>query len=141
MSPAGARDTAGLLLDLLEICKRRELGFRAAAEGVEDPPLRRLLESYAEQRAGFAGELSRELSGLGAEMEAPVRGWSREAGGLSAGDESAIIAECARDEDTAMRAYRRALGSTGAVVERQYRRMWDARHHLRLLVEARAGAA
>jgi len=40
-----------------------------------------------------------------------------------------------------MRAYRRALGSAGAVVERQYRQMRDARHHLRSLDEARAGAA
>ena len=135
MSPA-------LLLGLVDTCERREHGFRVAAEGVGDPPLRRLLESYAEQRAAFARELRRELSRLGAAAAGPETApHGRVAGPVPTGDEAAIIAECARDEDAAINAYREALGSAGEVVERQYQQLREAYDHLRLLEESRAGAA
>jgi uncharacterized protein (TIGR02284 family) len=138
MSPA-------LLLELVDTCERRELGFRAAAEGVGDPPLRRLLESYAEQRAAFARELRRELSRLGAVAAAGGRQETARAtqtsGAVPTGDEAAIIAECARDEEAAIRAYREALESAGEVVERQYQQLREAYDHLRLLEESRASAA
>ena len=136
--------SAALLLELVETCERREHGFRVAAEGVEDPPLRRLLESYAEQRASFARELRRELSRLGAAAAGRVPATPPDAsiaGAVPPGDEAAIIAECARDEDAAIRAYREALGSAGEVVERQYQQLQEAYDHLRLLEESRASAA
>jgi len=136
MSPA-------LLLELVDTCERREHGFRVAAEGVGDPPLRRLLESYAEQRAAFARELRCELSRLGAAAgghpeTAPV---TQTSGAVPTGDEAAIIAKCARDEDAAINAYREALGSADEVVERQYQQLREAYDHLRLLEESRASAA
>jgi uncharacterized protein (TIGR02284 family) len=136
MSPA-------LLLELVETCERRENGFRVAAEGVGDPPLRRLLESYAEQRAAFARELKRELSRLGAGVARRLDTASpgRVADAVPLGDEAAIIAECARDEDAAIRAYREALGSADEVVERQYQQLQDAYDHLHSLEESRASAA
>jgi uncharacterized protein (TIGR02284 family) len=133
-----------VLLELVDTCDRREHGFRVAAEGIADPPLRRLLESYAEQRAAFARELRRELSRLGAAAAgghpetAPA---TQTPGAGPTGDEAAIIAECARDEDAAIRAYREALGAVGEVVERQFQQLQEAYDHLRSLEQSRASAA
>ena len=62
MTATGARDASTLLNGLIEICKDGEEGFRTAATGIHDSTLRRLLESYAHQRAGFAQELQAEVA-------------------------------------------------------------------------------
>ena len=49
--------TPATLFALVEACRDGERGFHAAAAGIEDPLLRQLCETYADQRAGFSREL------------------------------------------------------------------------------------
>ncbi len=153
MTAAEGRDAAAVLNGLIETCKDGDQGFRTAAEGVQDPTLRRLFESYAEQRAGFARELEREVGRLGDEPAesghvagALHRGWMKIREAVSGNDEAAILAECERGEDAAVRAYREAVdrglpGSAGATVEQQYLQVNDAHDHVRALERAHAGRA
>lgn len=147
MKPAGTPEGTAALLSLVEACRHGELGFHAAAASMEDPLLRQLCESYADQRAGFRLELGRELARLGlptaaADLEVdPTRNASPLSG---APDESAALAELARREASAEATYREALdrgipGPTTEIVERQHLQVQDALKHLAQLEQALAG--
>ncbi len=140
-----------VLNGLIEICKDGEQGFRAAADGTADATLRRLLESYAQQRAEFASELQVEVARLGG-----VPATSDDAGGalhrggikiretVSGNDDAAILAECERGEDAAVVAYREAVDQKipddlRTVIERQYLLVKDAHDHVRMLERSHAG--
>jgi uncharacterized protein (TIGR02284 family) len=63
--------------------------------------------------------------------------------GLTGHDEAAIIAECERGEDVAVRAYKKALDSDlpndlRVMVERQFVEVKDAHDHLRSLERSHA---
>jgi uncharacterized protein (TIGR02284 family) len=138
-------DTASTLNELVQTCKDGENGFRAAAESVPDSNLRHLLESYAQQRAEFAAELQLEVRRLsedpasgGHAAAALHRTWMDIKAGLTGHDEAAIIAECERGEDVAVRAYKKALDSDlpndlRVMVERQFVEVKDAHDHIRSL--------
>jgi uncharacterized protein (TIGR02284 family) len=138
-------DTASTLNELVQTCKDGENGFRAAAEHVPDSNLRHLLESYAQQRAEFAAELQLEVRRLaedpaesGHATAALHRTWMDIKTGLTGRDEAAIIAECERGEDAAVRVYRKALDSNlpsdlRGIVERQFVEVKDAHDHIRSL--------
>ena len=137
--------TVSTLNDLIKACKDGENGFRAAAEIVSDSNLRHLFESYAQQRAEFAAELQREVRRLAddpAESEhasaALHRGWMDVKATLTGRDEAAIIAECERGEDAAVKAFRKGLDSDlpsgiRVLVERQFLEIKDAHDHIRSL--------
>jgi uncharacterized protein (TIGR02284 family) len=67
MRASEAGDVSEVLNELIGICLDGEQGFRTAATGIGDPTLRRLFESYAEQRASFARELQAEVARRGGE--------------------------------------------------------------------------
>jgi uncharacterized protein (TIGR02284 family) len=149
MTAAGTRQPAHILSDLVGTCGEAERSFRAAAKRLEDPALRRLLESYAEQRAAFGRELERELATLGQVLETPAEPeWAddrrlRKIPEFSP-HEGTVIAQCALREQASVRAYEEAVawglaGQAGAAVERHYLQVKDAREHL--LALAQAGAA
>jgi uncharacterized protein (TIGR02284 family) len=145
-----ANDDVAVLNGLIQTCRDGEQGFRTAAEAIEDAALRRLFESYAEQRAEFARELQGQVARLGGEPAksgdvagALHRGWMKIREAVAANDEAAIIAECERGEDAAVRAYRAAVdreipGEAGAVIERQYLQVKDAHDHVRMLERSHA---
>ena len=142
MTPAGATQPSDALVGLLETCRTGELRFHDAAAGIDDPILRQLCESYAEQRAGFRRELLDELAELGG--VAPAGAPSLESTGDRPASRTAhpseivTLAELARREASAESAYRRALvlglpdHATGTV-ERQHEQVQDALKHLSLL--------
>jgi uncharacterized protein (TIGR02284 family) len=150
MTASKARDVTDVLNELIEICRDGEQGFRTAAAGIGDPTLRRLFESYAEQRASFARELQAEVARRGGEparsgdaLGALHRGWMKIREAASGNDEAAILAECERGEDAAVRAYRDAAdrrmpGETGDLVDRQYVQVKDAHDHVRMLERSHA---
>lgn len=145
MSRRGSPSAAGVLQNLLATCRAGEHRFRMAAEGVEDPTLRRLFLTYSEQRARFARELRDELSSVSGEgTELRVAAGERDPGpfggprALEVTDEAAIIAERKQDEQDALEAYsdavrRRLPGSAGKTVERQYVQVKEAHKHVRSL--------
>jgi uncharacterized protein (TIGR02284 family) len=136
---------------LIQTCRDGEEGFRAAAVGVEDAELKELFDGYSRQRASFAGELQDEVRRLGGEAaEAGSitgslhRGWLGLKAALTGADERAVLAECERGEDSALAAYRAALGvdmpaSVRTAVERQFAEVKEARERIRTL-ERSSGA-
>lgn len=87
------------LNSLVETCKDSEQGFRAAADGVQDPQLKDLFLVYALQRADLAHTLQAEIRQLGGEPErggsvagSLHRGWMNIRSALAGGD-AAILSE------------------------------------------------
>jgi uncharacterized protein (TIGR02284 family) len=153
MTASEARDVSAVLHGLIGVCRDGEQGFRTAATGVDDPTLRRLFESYAEQRGSFARELQAEVARRDGEPArsgdvagaALHRGWMKIHEAVSGNDEAAILTECERREDAAVRAYRDAVdqtipGDTADLVERLYVQVKDAHDHVRMLERSHAGA-
>jgi len=142
--------TASTLNELIQTSKDGENGFRAAAESVEDSNLRRLLESYAQQRLEFAAELQLEVRRLaqdpvdsGHAAAALHRTWLDIKAGLTGRDEATVIAECERGEDIAVGVYQKALDSDlpadlRMVVQRQFLEVQQARDHIRSLERTHA---
>lgn len=146
---AGSVDeTASTLNQLIQICKDGEAGFLAAAEAVEDLNLRRLFESYSQQRSEFAAELQLEVRRLaedpaegGHATAALHRTWLEIKAGITGHDEGAIISECERGEDIAVRAYEKGLDSPlpadiRVIVERQFLQVKQAHDQIRSLERA-----
>jgi uncharacterized protein (TIGR02284 family) len=133
------------LNQLIQTCKDGEQGFRIAAESVEDLNLRHLLESYAQQRSEFAAELQDQVlrldqdpSDSGHLSASFHRGWMEIRAIASGRDEGAIIAECERGEDLAVKSYQQALESTlrpelRVLVERQFLKVKEAHDQIRSL--------
>ena len=140
-------DIASTLNQLIQTCKDGEQGFQSAAAGVDDVNLQHLLESYSQQRSEFAAELQLEVERLAQDpaqsghLAASLhRGWVNMKSVVGGRDESAIIAECERGEDAAVRTYEEALGSAlpqdlRAVVERQFIKIKEAHDQIRSLEE------
>ena len=113
-------DTISTLNSLIETCKEGQEGFRLAAEAVtDDEDLKGFLFSCSLQRSKFAGELSNEVINLGhpnpaqesTVVSALHRGWINLRTPLSGGDNYAILAECERGEDSAVKEYHKAVNS------------------------------
>jgi uncharacterized protein (TIGR02284 family) len=109
-------DAIATLNHLIETCRDGEEGFRTAAESVGSARLRRLFESYAEQRARFAAELEAAVHALGGQAQttgsiagAVHRGWMNVKSAVTGRDDAAVVAAAERGEDVAVKAYERAL--------------------------------
>lgn len=108
--------TVSALNTLLETCLDSSQGFTSAAESVKDASLRQTLTTLAEQRRGFAGEISREVTALkgtpatsGHVTGAIHRGWMGLKTAIASHNEHAILEECERGEDYAQTAFADAL--------------------------------
>ena len=138
-------DVASTLNQLIQTCKDGENGFKVAAESVDDANLQHLLESYSQQRSEFAAELEAEVERLhqssakvGHVAAALHRGWMDIKSLATGREEAAIIAECERGEDVAVKAYEQGLGSRlpadlRALVERQFLKVKEAHDQIRSL--------
>jgi uncharacterized protein (TIGR02284 family) len=109
-------DTIRILNDLIETCEDGEHGFRLAAEDAKDAELRSLLQRYSDQRRDFVRELRALVTQLGgnADDHGSVtgklhRGWINLKAAISSNEPHAVLAECERGEDAAVKAYREAL--------------------------------
>jgi uncharacterized protein (TIGR02284 family) len=133
---------------LIRTCLDGQQGFESAAENVSDLNLKRLFESYAQQRTEFAAELQQELRRIGEEptdtghtSAALHRGVMDLKAAVSGRDEGTIISECERGEDLAIETYESALGASlpeelRSLVERQFLRIREAHDQLRSLERA-----
>jgi uncharacterized protein (TIGR02284 family) len=138
-------DVASTLNQLIQTCKDGESGFKVAAESVDDVNLQHLLESYSQQRSEFAAELEAEVERLhqssaqaGHVAAALHRGWMDIKSLATGRDEAAIIAECERGEDVAVKAYEQGIASglpadLRALVERQFVKVKEAHDQIRSL--------
>ena len=138
------------LNNLVETCKDGQNGFRTAAEGVKDTKLTTLFNTYSQQRGQFAAELQNEVRRLGGEpgetgSTAAVlhRGWINIKSAVTGEDEGAIISECERGEDSAVKAYEEALknnlqGDVKMLLERQFSQVKEAHDLVRSLEKSKA---
>ncbi|HEX8142163.1 MAG TPA: PA2169 family four-helix-bundle protein [Pyrinomonadaceae bacterium] len=137
------------LNNLIETCKDGQDGFQSAADGVKNGDLKTLFHNYAHQRAQFAAELQAEVRRLGGDPEQTGsiaaslhRGWINIKSAVTDEDEAAVISECERGEDSAVRNYGDALGEEDlpadirAIVERQFTQVKEAHDRIRSLKRA-----
>lgn len=136
---------ASILNTLIETAKDGQAGYHTAADAVRNPTLKELFQSYSGQRERFATELQEEVRKLGGQPEERgslvgtlLRGWTNLKGLVTGGDENAIVTECARSEDNALRHYETALkedlpADVHALVERQHARVKEAAERIHAL--------
>ena len=141
------------LNNLIETCKDGQNGFQTAAEGVKNSELKTLFGTFSQQRAKFAGELQNEVLRLGGDplktgstAAALHRGWINIKSSVTGEDEHAIIAECERGEDSAVRNYEEALKGTlpsdiETIVRRQFTEIKQAHDRIRSLEKASGAGA
>ena len=138
-------DVVSTLNNLIETCKDGQNGFQEAAEGVQNSNLKTVFYEYSQQRAQFVGELQtlvRELGGdpqtTGSIAASLHRGWIDIKSAITGKDDGAILNECERGEDSAVRNYRDALqqnlpSNVLSVVQRQAQAVQDAHDKVKAL--------
>ena len=124
--------SVGVLNDLIQTCKDGENGFKTASEHTTDLELKSLFQQYSAQRSELARELQTRVRNLGEDpkksgsVSATLhRGWLDLKAAVTSEEPHAILAECERGEDIAVKAYREALdeyvdGATRELIRRQY---------------------
>jgi uncharacterized protein (TIGR02284 family) len=135
---------------LIETLKDGQEGFRQASEGVENSELKSLFSKYSLQRSKFAGELQNEVITLGennpentsSAAGAVHRAWINLKSAITSGDDHAVLAECERGEDSAVKEYKKALDEESlslpvrATISRQYMEVQSAHDRIRELRDA-----
>jgi uncharacterized protein (TIGR02284 family) len=121
-----------ILNDLIETCEDGVNGFRTAAAAVKSPQAKSLFTSRIGIIEHAAMELQAEVRRLGGEpatagsMAAKIhRGWIDLKSAVTGRDDAAIITECERGEQVAVKNYEAARekelpADLRALVERQY---------------------
>ncbi|HEX7999905.1 MAG TPA: PA2169 family four-helix-bundle protein [Pyrinomonadaceae bacterium] len=141
-------NTISTLNNLIETCRDGQNGFQAASDGVNNSELKKLFLGYSQQRAQFVGDLQNEVRRLGGDPEQTGsiaaslhRGWMDIKAAVTGKDEGAIIAECERGEDSAVRNYKDALEQNlpeniRSLVQSQYAQVQEAHDRVRTLERA-----
>jgi uncharacterized protein (TIGR02284 family) len=139
-----------LLDNLIETCKDGQNGYRAAAARAQSPELKRFCRANASQRARFAADLQEEVHrhGVmpprgGTVAGALHRGWLTVKTALLGVADAALLAECERGEEAALKNYEAAARAVRppdlqALIARQYRDIKRARDRGRALQAAAA---
>jgi len=142
-----------VLNDLIETCKDGANGFRAAAAAVQHADARTLFTSRVPVIERASEELQAEVRRLGGDPETTGsvaarlhRGWIGLKSAITGKDDAAIITECERGEQLAVRNYEEALeeelpADVRAIVERQYRGAVQNLERVRALGDVKGAAA
>jgi uncharacterized protein (TIGR02284 family) len=144
------KETISTLNSLIETLKDGQEGFKQAAEGVADPQLKSLFNEYSQHRSRFANELQNQAEMLGepkpedssSAAGALHRSWINLKSAVTSGDDHAILAECERGEDSAVKEYEKAMKgdlspSSRNIVSRQYSEVKSAHDCIRNLRDTR----
>jgi uncharacterized protein (TIGR02284 family) len=137
-----------VLNDLIETCEDGIHGFRTAADAVKNPAAKALFISRLPKIELGTSELKAEVRRLGGDPEkrgtvagAVHRGWIDLKAAVTGKDEDAIINECERGEEHAVKVYENALGKDlpaeiRTIVDRQYRGVVENLERVRALKAA-----
>ena len=145
-------EVISILNKLIETCTDGQNTFRTAAESIQNSEFRRLFNIFSQQRAQFITELQSELHRLSGDASSvgetstlpnktiPFRS-STTVKSAALRDEASIIADCQREEESAVNAYQEALKAdlpldVQYVVKRQYMDIKDAYDRIRILQRA-----
>ncbi|MHA6493440.1 PA2169 family four-helix-bundle protein [Pseudomonas borbori] len=125
------KDVVSVLNDLIETSKDGEKGFRECAEDIKSVQLKTLFNQRAQECAAAASELQQLVRNLGGDPETSTsvagdmhRRWIDLKSMITGKDDEAILNECERGEDVALKSYKKALekdlpASVRMVVEKQ----------------------
>ncbi|SRR5690554_4761206 len=120
------------LNDLIETLKDGEKGFKTAADGVEENDLKSLFRQFSHQRTEYIDELKKLVRQMGGDADqsgsitgALHRGWMDIKSAVANKDAEAILNECERGEDAAVKEFSEALNEdlpadVKSIVSRQY---------------------
>ena len=147
---AQQKETISTINDLIETVKDGQEGFRQAAEAVENLELKSLFNEFSLQRSRFAGELQSQAVGLGESKPedsgsaagAMHRAWINLKSAIAKHDDHAILAECERGEDSAIKEYLEAMkeenlaGPVRDIISRQYAEVQNAHDRIKQLRDA-----
>jgi uncharacterized protein (TIGR02284 family) len=146
---AQQKEIISTINSLIETLKDGEEGFKQAAEAVKDSNLKSLFYEFSQQRARFATELQSQAMNLGeTEPEesssatgAMHRAWINLKSAVTSGDDHAILAECERGEDSAVKEYEDALKADlpaplDDIVSREYAEVKSAHDRIKGLRDA-----
>jgi len=135
-----------ILNDLIEVCRDGQKGFKSAADDAKDADLKRQLSNFSDQRTKFIGELQQQVRLLGGDPEKSGsalgvihRGWIDLKSAISSNEPHAVLAECERGEDSAVKNYREAIAKTELepgsrpLVERQFTEIQQAHNRVKAL--------
>lgn len=110
------KDTISLLNNLIETSKDGQKGFRECANDIENTELKTLFTQRSSECAAAASELQQLVRSLGGDPETSSsatgtlhRGWVNLKSVLTGHSETAILNECERGEDVALKHYKEAL--------------------------------
>ena len=110
------KDTISLLNNLIETSKDGQKGFHECANDIENAELKGLFTVRSQECAAAAGELQQLVRSLGGDPETSSsvsgslhRGWVNLKSVLTGHSETAILNECERGEDVALKHYKEAL--------------------------------
>src|SRR6266480_3183398 len=146
---AQEKETISTVNSLIETLKDGHEGFKQAAESVKDLQLKSLFNEYSRQRSRFASELQSQVQSLG-EVEPETSGsaagalhraWINLKSAVTSGDDHAILAECERGEDSAVKEYENALKADlpaplDDIVSREYAKVKSAHDRIKGLRDA-----
>jgi uncharacterized protein (TIGR02284 family) len=149
---AQQKETISTINDLIETLKDGQEGFRRAAEAVQNPELKSLFNEFSLQRSRFAGELQSQAVALGESKPedsssaagAMHRAWIDLKSAIAKRDDHAILAECERGEDSAVKEYKEAMeeGNLSApvreIISRQYAEVQSAHDRIKQLRDTTA---
>jgi len=150
--PNPDKDTISVLNTLIDTCENGEKGYATAADAVKDLRYKDLLRRNSAQRGRFVAELQSEVLRLGGKPDdsgtaagALHRGWIELRTAITSKDEKAVLSECERGEDHAVKAYRDALAKplpepARSVVARQAAEVQRAHDSMRNLRDAEKSA-
>ena len=128
-----AKATQALLNELVETLTDGQKGYADAMTDVEDANLKDTFRKYAAQRAEYLTEIEDQMFKLnltpdesGSATATVHRAWIDLKAAITSKDSKAVLTECERGEDYAVKAYQTALKAQGlpgtlqGVIEKQY---------------------
>ena len=143
-----AKATTALLNELVVTLKDGQEGYADAMTDVEDAQLKETFKKYAAQRAGYVTEIEDQMFQLnlhpdtneGTSTTSKVhRAWIDLKSALTSKDNKAVLNECERGEDYAVKAYQTALkaqdlpSNLKSVIEKQYQGVQEAHNTIKAL--------
>ncbi|MEQ9438561.1 MAG: PA2169 family four-helix-bundle protein [Cyclobacteriaceae bacterium] len=107
------KKTVSTLHDLIQVNREGERGYKEASENIDSPEFKTLLYRLSQQRALFRGELEdilhkdyKDDAKVGDSLASKVhRTWMDFKTALTGNDNQAVLAECERGEEHAIKTY------------------------------------
>lgn len=115
---ANTTDATAVLNHLIETAQDGADGYRAASEDVKDAALKQTFARLAAERAQYVRELQPLVAAQGdaprdsgSAIAAVHRGWINLKSVVTGRDDAAILAECQRGDENAVKTYDEAVGA------------------------------